>query len=119
LLISCNNEVEINKSDLLIGSWINQQINDTAYTFQRSAELKENEYGFTFDLSGKFTERTISGWCATPPVSFIDNQGNWSRSDSVISIATTYWGGLVDYKWKIVSVDYSTLKIVRISQTYR
>jgi hypothetical protein len=119
LLVSCNNDIEINESDLLIGNWINPVTNDTIYTFERSLKLQEDAYGLTFDASGKFTERTISGWCATPPVSYIDNEGEWSRNDSIISVSTIYWGGLVDYKWKVISVDKSILKIYKISQTYR
>ena len=119
LFISCSDDVEIDNSDLLIGSWTNQQVNDNIFTFQRSAKLNENEYGFTFEVSGRFIERTISGWCATPPVSFGDNHGSWSRSDSVVSITITYWGGLGDYKWKIISVDNSTLKMYKVSQIYR
>ena len=119
LLVSCNNDIEINESDLLIGNWINPVVNDTIYIFERSLKLQEDAYGLTFDVSCKFTERTISGWCATPPVSYTDNEGEWSRNDSIISVSTIYWGGLVDYKWKVISVDKSILKIYKISQTYR
>jgi len=118
LLVSCNNDIEINESDLLIGNWINPVVNDTIYIFERSLKLQEDAYGLTFDVSCKFTERTISGWCATPPVSYTDNEGEWSRNDSIISVSTIYWGGLVDYKWKVISVDKSILKIYKISQTY-
>lgn len=117
LLSSCSDEIETGQSGLL-GSWTNEQVNDSLLTFQRTASLSDNKYGFSFDSSGKFVERTISGWCATPPVSYVNNQGSWTSYNDMVFISTTFWGGTATYKWKILSVDKFSLKLCKISEKY-
>jgi len=106
-------------SEILIGNWINPQVNDTIITYNKSLRLKDNEYGFKINQNGKFTERKNAGWCGTPPVSYADFEGNWSRNDSLLNITVGYWGGLVDYQWKILNLYNNRPTIAVISQEYR
>ena len=119
-LIACEKEKDqINRdANLLIGSWINPQYNDSLVTYERFNSLKDNDYGFSIIYDSKFIERNNSGWCGTPPISYSDYEGNWTQNDSIIDITVGYWGGLVDYKWKIVSIDNNNLTIIRIEEEY-
>ena len=119
-LIACEKEKDqINRdANLLIGSWINPQYNDTLVTYERFNSLKDNDYGFSIIYDSKFIERKNSGWCGTPPISYSDYEGNWTQNDSIISITVGYWGGLVDYKWRIVSIDENNLTIIHIENVY-
>ncbi len=119
-IIACekNNENLAANPDHLIGSWFNPQYNDSLVTFERSEGLIENEYGFTFIEDNTFIERKNSGWCGTPPISYADFDGTWTNKDSIIKITVDYWGGTADYTWKMVTVDETTLKIIRQQEDY-
>ena len=66
-----------------------------------------------------FSTNKNAGWCGTPPISYADFEGTWKKSDSTISITVGYWGGLLDYQWKIVSIDNKSLTIVKLQEEYR
>ena len=119
-LIACEKEKDQINTDTnkLIGSWINPHYNDTLVTFERFNRLKDNAYGFSIKYDNKFIERKNSGWCGTPPISYSDYEGNWTQNDSIISITVGYWGGIVDYKWKIVSIDENNLTIISLENVY-
>jgi hypothetical protein len=118
-LISCDNNDGFNiNSDLLVGSWINEQRKDTLKTYDRADNLKDKEYGFIFRSDGIFIERKNAGWCGTPPISYEDFEGTWIKNDSIISITAGFWGGLAAYQWKIILIDKSNLTITASSEEY-
>ncbi|KPL14010.1 MAG: hypothetical protein AMS26_12315 [Bacteroides sp. SM23_62] len=114
-----NNENEAANNDLLIGSWVNPKQNDSIVTYERSEGLVDNEYGLSFNEDNIFIERKNAGWCGTPPISYADYDGTWTRNDSVIEITVGYWGGTADYTWKILSIDEAILKIIVLEQNYQ
>jgi len=120
-LISCeeNTDPVIDASDRLIGYWINPVANDTLLTYDRAGGLKENAYGFGFQMGYTFVERKNEGWCGTPPVTLKDYQGTWSKHDSLIDIDVPYWGGMAHYQWKIISLDNSSLTIAWVKQEFQ
>lgn len=119
-IIACekNNENLASGPDQLIGSWFNPQSNDSIVTYERSEGLVENDYGFSFNEDNTFIERKNAGWCGTPPISYADFDGTWTNKDSIIEINVDYWGGTADYTWKMVSVDETTLIVIRIEEEY-
>jgi hypothetical protein len=96
----------------LLGYWGNIQSNDSIYKFQRSDTFSENTPGISFLADQRFVERSNSGDCGTPPIYYANFNGNWSIKDSIINISVKFWGGTVDYQWKLISVDATTLTIV-------
>jgi len=120
ILLACekNNENTAAKNDLLIGSWFNPQHNDSIVTYERAKGLVDNEYSFSFKEDMTFIERKNAGWCGTPPISYADFDGIWSQKDSILEITVDYWGGTADYTWKILSLDETTLKIIRQEENY-
>jgi hypothetical protein len=119
-LLACEENLENHAPEYncLIGSWFNPRYNDSIVTYQRTEGLVENEYGFTFKEDKAFIERKNSGWCGTPPISYADFVGTWSRNDSILEINVTFWGGTADYTWKILSIDEAVLKINRLEEIY-
>lgn len=119
-LIACekSNETEtlVNDSDQLIGNWINPIVIDTIWKYERANSLKDNSYGFSFQSRQLFVERKNAGWCGTPPIAYSDFDGTWTKKDSIIKITVAYWGGLVDYQWKIISLDDKNLTIYRLKE---
>jgi hypothetical protein len=87
-LISCEKEQElfIQNSNEIMGSWTNQVVNDTIMEFSKAASLKDNEYGFEFKPDQVFIERKNSGWCGTPPIACADFEGTWQQQDSILII---------------------------------
>lgn len=120
ILIACekSNEPIVNNSDKLIGYWINPVAIDTVWKYERANSLKDNDYGFAFKSGQLFVERKNAGWCGTPPISYTDFDGTWTKNDSVINITVGYWGGLADYQWKKILIDNNSLTIYRLKEEY-
>jgi Lipocalin-like domain len=117
LPLSCNkDEIEIDKDNLLIGTWnlsrydVNEKIYSRSRTFSHT-------YCYQFNADGTLIERNLAGFCATPPVSYTDYQGNWSMiNDSLIKVNVAYWGGTTNYRLKIVSVTVDSLKVTQLPE---
>jgi hypothetical protein len=119
VFLACSQPEELTDSQLKItGFWINQQVDEDLYSYQRADLLKDNDYCFFLGEDGKFIERKNAGFCGTPPVSYADYEGSWTLIDSVLTISVPYWGGNSTYKWKVVSVDHTNFSIVRLEQVY-
>lgn len=121
LMIACelnNQEMALNQ-DLLVGSWIDPVSTDSITSYRSSDSLITQEYGFTFNPDHTFIERKNAGWCGTPPVYHADFEGTWTREGSMIFISTGYWGGTVDYEWKILTLDEERLEIIQLNVNYK
>ncbi len=105
-------------SDMLIGVWAYHAGNDTLIC-ERISKLPDAGFGFQFKANGIFVERTISGWCATPPISYSNFDGNWTSKNSIIEITFKYWGGVKYMEWKVLSVDEKYLKYIILKQEDR
>jgi len=115
--VGCEKNTEIEPtSNSLIGNWINPQTTDSMVTYSKSNDLVENDYGITFHSDGTLIERKISGWCATPPISYSDFEGTWEKTDSLISILVDYWGGIASYQWKMINIEDDRLVIYKIKE---
>lgn len=120
VLASCEkNEPVMNDSEKLIGSWVNPVLVDTLWKYERAATLRDNDYGMSFKEGQLFVERKNAGWCGTPPVAYDDFEGTWTKNDSVINITVAYWGGLVSYQWKVISVDKDNLVVYKMKEDYQ
>ncbi len=109
-----DNDPIINESDKLIGSWINPVYNDSELKLERANALKKNEYGISFLTKSKFVERS-SGWCGTPPITFSDFQGTWTKNESMITITMNNGiNSLEDINWRIKTLNDKYLIIERI-----
>jgi len=118
LLLSCKKDDHpihpVNTS--LIGIWVDPQYTDTLITYKRANSLVQNEYGICFNPDNTCIERKNNGWCGTPPITTADYSGNWTWNDSIVDISVGYWGGTVEYTWKVVSLDYKNL-VVSVKNT--
>ena len=115
--IGCDDDSEpitINESNKLIGYWINPVYTDLELKLERANSLKENEYGIAFLEESTCIERS-SGWCGTPPITFFDFQGTWTKNDAII-IMTIDNGinGLEEIKWEIKILNDNYLIIERL-----
>jgi len=109
-----NETITINESDKLIGHWINPTYNDLELKLTRSSSLRKDAYGISFLTENQCIERS-SGWCGTPPLTFFDFQGIWTRNDAIIIITIDNGlNGLEDIKWQIKTLNDNNLIIERI-----
>lgn len=103
----------------LMGIWTEAQFSETTTSFKRTNTFPDTNYAMQFKADGTFIEQKNAGWCGTPPIAYKVYQGEWSiSSDSIISITTSYWGGNVNYKWKILHVINETLTVERMEEKY-
>ena len=120
LFLSCEKEQNTAiQPAMIMGSWVNPVLDDTLWTYDKSANLKENEYGLSFEAGNVFIERKNSGWCATPPIAYGDFEGKWFKEDSIIDISVDFWGGTAGYRWKVISLDRNKLTIHKVSENYQ
>lgn len=115
--IACedNNEtIPINESNKLLGHWINPVYTGSELQLSRASSLKTDQYGLSFIEKTQCVERS-SGWCGTPPLSFMDFKGTWTRTDSVLIITIDNGlSGTQNIKWVIKTLDNKTLIMERI-----
>jgi hypothetical protein len=55
-----------------------------------------------------------SGWCGTPPLSFMDFQGTWKRTDSSLIVTIDNGLGMQNIKWVIKTLNDTTLILERM-----
>ena len=94
------------------GVWIDESWNENIRILKRSDEFQEDKYGFMIFSSGKFIERKNSGWCGTPPIAYANFEGEWEFvEDDILKIEVGFWGGVTEFKFRIVSVSFNELQI--------
>ena len=109
-----NETITINESDKLIGHWVNPIYNDYELKLTRANSLKNDAYGISFLTVSTCIERS-SGWCGTPPLTFFDYQGTWTRNDSILIITIASGiNGLEAIQWEIKTLNDNYLIIERI-----
>lgn len=110
--VGCSKDsIQIDPHNLLIGIWNYSGSNDNINIYKRSSEFTNNQC-YKFNGDGTMTERKISGWCGTPPVSYADYPGTWTIiNDTLIQINDGYWGGTTSYKLNILTKSLNTLKV--------
>lgn len=115
---SCEKGVEPNvkSTNELIGNWVNPVAIDSLWKYERANSLNDNGYGFSFSSGNLFVERKNSGWCGTPPISYANFEGVWDWNDSIVDIDVPFWGGIANYRWKIISIDNKSLTIYKLRE---
>ena len=116
LMISC--EKELMEADALgenagiVGTWIEHDYLDDVLKLNRADKLDPSKYGFSINDDGTFIENKNSGWCGTPPIAYGSFDGTWeAKSDSLLEVTVGYWGGIMTYQIRIVSLDNENLSI--------
>jgi hypothetical protein len=118
LFFSCEADLEMMNMEALgdnagiVGTWVEDEyLGDTLFLDRMGAFDKE-KYGFTIHEDGTFTEHKNAGWCGTPPITYARFDGKWEAvSDSLLDITVAYWGGMMTYQIRIVSLSPDELAI--------
>ena len=120
LLTSCENDIDLksDEAELIIGHWISPVYIDTIVQYTRAEGLNENDYGISFNPGNSLVERQNAGWCGTPPISFANYNGTWSKTGDIIDITVDFWGGKANHKWKVIANDKKTLTIYPVKSEY-
>ena len=101
----------------IIGYWVydNYDQEDSVTVYNRVKDMPDDAHGFAFKENGVFLEHKNAGWCGTPPISYANYEGTWTRTDSLVTIEVGYWGGTSRYQWEIYSVNRDHLSVKVIS----
>ena len=116
LMISCEKdfmELEALGSNAgIVGTWVEDEYKGDTLFLERSGAFDKEKYGFTINDDGTFIEHKNAGWCGTPPITYDSFDGSWEAvSDSLLDITVAYWGGVMTYQIRIVSMDAEELAI--------
>ena len=116
LMISCEKEFmdleALGSNAGIVGTWVENEYKGDTLFLQRNGKLDDEKYGFTINDDGTFIEHKNSGFCGTPPIAYDNFEGSWETvSDSLLDITVAYWGGMMTYQIRIVSLDAEELAI--------
>jgi hypothetical protein len=116
LLISCEKDMmymeALGSNVGIVGTWVEEEYKGDTLYLDRSEAIDKEKYGFTIHEDGTFTEHKNAGWCGTPPITYDNFGGTWEAvSDSLLDITVAYWGGVMTYQMRIVSLDAEELAI--------
>jgi hypothetical protein len=116
IMSSCSkNEIKIDKDNLLIGTWTYSHSTVDAYVYSRVQDFTQTN-GYRFNQDGTLIERNLSGFCATPPVSYSDYSGSWTiLKENLILVNRTNFDGPKSYKLEIELVTTDSLKVIQIN----
>jgi hypothetical protein len=115
-LLSCEKEGAdaelLGENTGVVGTWVEEEYVEDLRRLRRSSDLDPASYGFSIRENGEFIERKNAGWCGTPPITYANFEGTWEAlSDSLLDITVGYWGGMMTYQIRIVSLDHEKLAI--------
>lgn len=116
VMLSCEKDLMVmealGSNSAIVGTWIEEgQEGDTLF-LQRNGAFDKEKYGFTINDDGTFIEHKNASWCGTPPITYDSFDGTWEAvSDSLLDITVAYWGGMMKYQMRIVSLDAEELAI--------
>lgn len=110
-LFSCNKEeATLNPTNPLIGYWINPEYGEKTITLEKATDFNADGYGIAFLEDDKVIERS-GGWCGTPPITYFNMEGIWSRAGMIIEIKIPHhWMG--DIQWEIIGLEDDELIIM-------
>ena len=116
LLVSCEKALlemdALGANSGIVGTWVEEEYQGDTLFLHRSGAFDKEKYGFTLHEDGTFVERKNAGWCGTPPITYDDFEGTWKAvSDSLLDITVAYWGGMMTYQIRIVSLESEELAI--------
>ena len=118
LVLGCESDSTIEGSENLIGYWVDPVFGESTITFIKDKAFKDDDFGIVFKSNHKFAEMKMSGWCATPPISYAVFDGKWEKKRDLLNITVGYWGGKIDRQWKIISISNSKLIISVLKEHY-
>ncbi len=116
LLTACESDMAeleaLGSNSGIVGTWVEDTLRGDTLLFQRARKLDEVKYGFTIGDDGSFLERKNAGWCGTPPITYENFEGTWDAvSDSLLDIKVAYWGGMMTFQIRIISMEEEKLAI--------
>jgi len=116
LMVSCEKNVmeldALGSNASIVGTWVENEYRGDTLFLQRNGAFDKEKYGFTISDDGTFIEHKNAGWCGTPPITYDSFDGTWEAvSDSLIDITVAFWGGMMTYQIRIVSLDAEELAI--------
>lgn len=117
--ISCNKSLSGAKNkDTIIGNWIYEKYMGDSIVLSKTVALKKNQIGISFKDNNSLLERSNSGWCGTPPIVTSDYEGVWEKSNDIIDMQGSYWGGKHYTKWKILKFYDNKMLVKVIASNY-
>ena len=91
---------------------------DVIYNFHRASQFDKDKSGYAFKANGLLVSRQNTGWCGTPPVSYVETQGAWSKTGDKIMLDGIYWGGKFKLEFEINQLNRNQLEVKQLSAKY-
>lgn len=111
ILSNCDRSFTPEINDSIVGVWVLEAYENDASYLSSKKVLEKDKPGYIFYENGKLLERKNSGWCGTPPISYSNFDGTWTKiSTNLYEIEVGYWGGTTIYQLEILSLTETELR---------
>lgn len=104
------------------GTWVldkGETVSDEViFSFHRASAFEQDKPGYAFRPNGLLISRQNAGWCGTPPISYAETQGAWSKDRSKVILNGKYWGGNFILEFKINQLNENQLQVKQVSAKY-
>jgi hypothetical protein len=117
VLFSCtkNEDLKDYGDSPLIGTWSSSFYENELTVYTRTPDFIESD-GIKFNADGTLIQRKNAGWCGTPPITYANYDGTWTKiNDTIIEIKAGYWGGTTTSRLDIEYISSYTLKFFIVS----
>ncbi|PCH76922.1 MAG: hypothetical protein COB98_04850 [Flavobacteriaceae bacterium] len=95
----------------LLGAWVHPVYKENVVSYEKGTGLIANDYGILFQANHVFTDRN-SGFCGTPPLTFMNSNGTWEVNKTIITInMSSEFNQLEGKQWKIILLQDQVLKL--------
>lgn len=100
------------------GAWGLQSVDDESGTrvYTRLEALTGDRDGYCFGPAGLLLIRD-AGWCGTPPLSFSNHEGSWTReSEFVLVLSDQGWDAIRSCRLTILSLGEAELRCTVVAE---
>ncbi len=70
---------------------------------------------YQFIKNGEIIVSQNCGWCGTPPISYCEYKGKWSKQkNDTFDLSYPFWGGTIIETWEITTLSKEKMAIIRV-----
>ena len=103
---------ENKETGILFQKWVFVDSNEEGGRYESRPQWQEDQSGMEFMKDGTMVIRQNAGWCGTPPITYSNFSGTWTKiSKTELALEHEYWGGTIKSTLTIVKLNKKELLV--------